>query len=69
MIEIKDAPWIREAEQNGMPDVPDYACPVCGAENPDSYFIRDGEILGCSDCVKIRDAWEWTTEQAEDWQE
>ena len=40
-----------------------YECPVCGAEiAPGTYlYIRDGEVVGCEECV--------TTKFAEDYYE
>ncbi len=26
-------------------------CPVCGAKGPEWIYRRDGEILGCDDCI------------------
>ena len=51
--QIPDAPWIRDAELNGVPfdDEPVY-CPLCGAEDPEKLYKIDGEIIGCSECVE-----------------
>lgn len=61
MINIPDAPWIREAETYGAPGMQDedVYCPVCGAENPDYLYIIDGDCQGCECCVKRVDAYEW----------
>lgn len=56
MITIPDAPWIRDAENNGMPDGDDVYCPVCNEENPEYFYVQDGEIIGCSECVERVDA-------------
>ena len=67
-MDLPDAPWIREAETYGMPEPEDvnYYCPVCGAEQPeDFYFDRDGDICGCCDCMKRRDAYEYVIEHRE----
>lgn len=59
-MQIPDAPWIRDAEQNGMPEGDDVYCPVCGEENPEYFYTADGEVIGCSECVRLEDPWEWT---------
>lgn len=50
-VQIPDAPWIRDAENNGMPDAGDYYCPLCNAENPEYFFVSGGEVIGCTECV------------------
>ena len=37
-------------------------CPICGAET--DTFKRDhfGDIVGCDECVKDVDAWDWREE-------
>ena len=60
--ELPDAPWIREAEIFGPPGDEEitYSCPVCGADEPeDFYFDRGGDICGCSECMKRKDAYEY----------
>ena len=59
MTQIPDAPWIRDAEINGMPDGDDVYCPVCGAENPETIYLQGGEILGCDECVKRVDGYDY----------
>ena len=66
MIDINDAPWIREAETYGPDSAEEieYSCPVCGADEPeDFYFGRDGEVCGCDRCVRRRDAYEYMAEK------
>lgn len=52
---VPDAPWIRDAENNGMPDCPNPDCPVCGAKEVERfYFYKTDlyrEILGCENCI------------------
>ena len=35
-----------------------YYCPVCGEEVDSVYVDNEGDILGCENCVSIRDAGE-----------
>ena len=57
--DLPDAPWIRDAEINGMPENETIYCPVCGAEDPEDFIIADGEVIGCECCTKKVDAYEW----------
>ena len=68
MTQLPDAPWIRDAMINGMDDGPDVTpvCPVCGAEEPDDFYVMDGEVIGCSECVSCKDAYEWTIDHMEE---
>lgn len=60
MTEVMDAPWIREAELFGPDEPEDFNCPICGEENPEDFYIdKDGELLGCSACVKRVDAYDY----------
>ena len=59
-MDIPDAPWIRDAEINGMPAEETFYCPVCGAENPEDFILDDyDQVIGCDCCAKKRDAYEW----------
>lgn len=52
MIDVPDAPWIREAEIFGMPEGENVYCPACNEENPEWYVVDDyGSVIGCSDCL------------------
>lgn len=70
MIDLPDDPAIRNAELYGAPGyAPDikYRCPCCGADEPESFVIDMYEtIVGCSECTKTRDAYEWASEHAEE---
>jgi hypothetical protein len=59
MMCLPDAPWIRDAELNGIPEAEDFFCPVCGAENPEKFYVVDGEVIGCESCVNTQDAYDW----------
>ena len=72
MTQIPDAPWIRDAEQNGMPSPEEVYCPECGEECETIYIDPSGYCCGCDKCLKAKDAWEWAEEQREserEWQE
>lgn len=69
MMEVADAPWIREAETYGLPEAEEiqYSCPVCGAEEPEDFlFDKDGEVIGCSCCCHFRDAYEYMAQKLAD---
>lgn len=38
------------------PPVP--RCPVCGAETDTYYYDKYNDIVGCSECIETRDAWD-----------
>lgn len=65
MFDLPDAPWIRDAEINGMPEPEEFECPVCGATNPDSFYVDGATIIGCSECVACKDAYEWYLDHKE----
>ena len=59
MNDLPDAPWIREAEQFGVPEGPVPTCPCCG-EECDNYFTDgSGDIIGCENCVRKVDAYDY----------
>lgn len=63
---IPDAPWIRDAEMNGMVSDDPPKCPCCGAEAERFYFYNGGsDILGCENCIDWKDAWEVEEEKEE----
>lgn len=33
-------------------------CPICGAECDTYYRDREGETVGCGECIRAVDAWE-----------
>lgn len=61
MIDLPDAPWIRETERDGMPEAETIYCPVCGAEDPEDFFTDNTgiDVIGCSCCMKRVNAWDW----------
>ena len=52
--EVENA--IRTGYPHGEPKYP--VCPVCGYECDTVYLDMDGDIIGCSECVKTKSAWE-----------
>lgn len=68
MTQIPDAPWIRNAADMSCP-VPDKVpvCPVCLSSEPERIYVsREGDALGCENCVDSMDAWDWMERQPED---
>ena len=58
MYDLPDAPWIRDAEMNGMPSDETPVCPVCGAETDTYYLDEYGDVIGCDCCIRAVDAWD-----------
>lgn len=61
MCDIPDHPVIRCMERTGYPDgkEPQYPhCPICDCETDTFYKNKDGDIVGCDECVTAVDAWE-----------
>ena len=51
MLQIPDAPWIRKAENDGIPDPPSVFCPVCLEEAEFFYLDVNRDVVGCDCCV------------------
>ena len=62
MNRLPDAPWIRDAEQNGVDEGPNVTCPCCGLEC-EQFVLADPDenhtILGCDRCTSRMDVWDW----------
>lgn len=46
-----------------------YTCPICGAEvaqEDDAYLNQFGAIIGCKNCVSIKQAYEVYEEDSDD---
>ena len=67
--DLQDHPVIRNMELYGVPDPTEKEvhaiCPICGSADPEDFFIIDGEIVGCSDCVKRVDAIDYACDHEE----
>ncbi|MGN1157110.1 MAG: hypothetical protein ACI4TK_13110 [Agathobacter sp.] len=53
---MRDHPIIENMERTGYPDGQEpkaLICPLCGSEADDFYF-RDGECIGCSECIRTK---------------
>lgn len=64
---LRDHPDIESAQRTGYPAGHrefSCICPVCGAE-AEEFFLSDGEIAGCNDCITRKDAYEYAIEQEE----
>lgn len=68
MQQLPDAPWIREAEREGTPVSEDVCCPICDYENPEKFYAvrMSGIVIGCTQCLKTVDPYEWLEEQREE---
>ena len=69
MIDLLDAPWIRDAEINGDDCVDDVKCPCCGAENPEAFYVYGSAVVGCTECLERTDPYEWVEEHKEEFNE
>ena len=61
LMRLPDHPVILNCECTGYPDGKDPEfpiCPICGKECDTVYRNSDREIVGCSECVTMDDAWE-----------
>ena len=63
---IADAPYIRQAENDGMEDY-EVECPVCERLCETIYETEDGDVVGCDRCIRARDAEEWKAEREDRW--
>ena len=59
MIQLPDAPWIRDAELNGADERPDVTCPCCGSTAEQFVIDENHEVLGCDRCTSKMDVWDW----------
>ena len=61
---IADAPWIRDAEINGVENAPDLKCPVCYSICETLYTNggRSG-VVGCENCISTIDPWDYWEEE------
>lgn len=64
--QLPDAPYIRDAEVNGMPEAEHYYCPICDGEDPETFYVLDGQIVGCDMCTASVDAWDWHCSHRDD---
>lgn len=44
------------------PEEPLPICPVCGAETDTFFQDKYGDIVGCDECIKRLDAWDYVQE-------
>lgn len=57
---VADNPVIQNCQHTGYPDgkEPKVArCPVCGAECDTAYKTRNGDVVGCGECLTALAAW------------
>ena len=57
--------WFYNPEAVEPPEPDYYECPVCGTElsGGSTVYIRDGEIVGCEECIETRDAADYFEEE------
>ena len=55
---IPEAPWIRTAENDGIPDPPPVFCPVCLEEAEIFYLDINKDVVGCDRCVSTADPYD-----------
>ena len=60
MQQIPDAPWIRDAMVNGMPDYGDVPeCPICHRRCKTIYMDGNDDPIGCDECITSVDVYDW----------
>lgn len=60
--DIGDHPVIRNMERSGTPDgKPTHypRCPMCGEETDSYYITACGVVVGCDNCLREVDAWDY----------
>lgn len=57
--DLPDAPWIRDAETNGVPCVEKPKCPVCGSDDSDYFYADGSEVVGCDCCLRRIEVWDY----------
>lgn len=59
---MKDDPIIRSLENTGLApwqsELKQPRCPVCDKECETIYLNKDGDPVGCDECLTAYDAWE-----------
>lgn len=59
-----DAPYIREAELFGIPDLDPVECPCCG-KTCKTIYKAGPDVIGCNHCIDAIDAYDWAAEGRE----
>ena len=55
---MKDHPDIRKMENEGVEYGHPVYCPICGEQADDLYTDYYDELVGCNNCIRVREAWE-----------
>ena len=61
MERIVDHPIVESLDKTGLPPWDDGkapTCPVCGEECDTLYYSKDGDVVGCNECLTAYDAWD-----------
>ena len=46
-------------KRTGEPEEPQYPhCPICGEECDTIYRDKNGEFVGCNECIEVSGAWQ-----------
>ena len=61
---VPDAPYIQEAQQEGIHSPDPVKCPICNKRAELIYLSPSGYCVeGCDKCIKRVDAYEWYEEK------
>lgn len=56
--------WYGPERSLTPPEAKTYHCPVCGTENPETYYFDELlHVVGCSECLTAQDAAEWEADR------
>ena len=64
---VGDDPIVRSLDMTGLPpwnDGREPECPVCGEACDTLYYNKNGDVVGCNECVTAYDAWDLMYEEA-----
>lgn len=64
MREQYENPIISQVEREGMPEYgEEKTCPICGKNSDEWCENMYGEVVGCRECVRFREVWEYDEEE------
>lgn len=65
MFDIPDHPVIQNLLRTGYPDGKELIephCPICGEDSEFFYINRNGDVVGCERCLKMKYYYEFEEE-------